>query len=732
MLTFLFTFTIFLGAFLLFLVQPMAAKAILPVLGGSASVWNACMLFFQAALLAGYAYAHGLTRLGWSRGLVAAHGVVVLLPLLALGRAIPSDSGSPSLDHPVLWLLLLLATTVGPFFVVLATTGPLIQRWFASTDNPSASDPYFLYAASNAGSFLALLAYPLALERLLSLKELSTVWSAGYILYAVLVLACGAAMVRRPGVAATADSARPPPVPVRTSLSWVFLAFVPSSLMLGVTQHFSIDIAPVPLLWVVPLALYLLSFVMAFARRQVIGMRAASILLALGVLAVAGTLLAEARWPMWPIVALHLAVLFIASFYAHRRLALSRPPASQLTRFYLVIAVGGALGGLFNALVAPVLFTSIAEYPVALCLACLLRLPDVSVPWRNPGGPRAAAAAWVGAALAPAAILAAAFALRAPAGLTDPRTMAVWIVAALVLCIPLMLRPRVLSAALALLLLVMSLRPDPIGTLLHAERTFFGVYRVHLDHNTDWFEFRHGTTLHGTQANHPYGRLQPTMYFHREGPIGDVMHARAGTLRRVGIVGLGAGTLAAYGQPGMDITFFELDPAVARIAGDRALFHYLEDTPAAVRTVLGDARLSLADEPDGTFDLLILDAFSSDAIPVHLLTTEALALYRRTLAPGGMLAFHVSNRYLDLRPILAAAARESGLIALSRADRALTAEQKRFGAAGSIWVAMAPSDRDLGDSAAYRNWVALVPDPSRRAWTDDFSNILDVFGSTPP
>jgi hypothetical protein len=739
MLIALYTITIFVGAFLLFLVQPMAAKVILPVLGGSPSVWNTCMLFFQVALLAGYGYAHGLARLRRARMWAGVHGVVVLLPLLILGRAIPADPGEPPVgqgwEGPIPWLLMLLATTVGPFFFVLATTGPLIQRWFSATDHPSAKDPYFLYAASNAGSLLALLAYPVLVEPALALGSQERVFTAGYMVYAALVLGCGAVLIRRsPAVVAVEPSAEER-ITGRQRLLWIGLAFVPSSLMLGVTQFLSTDLAAVPLLWIMPLSLYLLSFILAFAKRQVIPLRVASVLLPMAVMGVLATMMAMAKSPLPALVGLHLAALFLAALVCHRRLALARPGAAGLTQYYLLIALGGALGGVFNALVAPMIFNDILEYPIALVLSCLM----------IPAGTFAIARARVYDSMEAARLarLVAAAAVILPAGIVglgiqfldligSKTHLLIWVTVPMVACGVLLLWPRRFALALTLLLVVGWLRPDPFGTVLFADRTFFGTVQVYVNGKETWFSLFHGTTRHGVQANHPEYRLEPTLYYHRGSPIGDYMSSRESDpgFDRCALVGLGVGALAGYAHAGQEFTFYEIDPVVAAVAQATELFHYIEDARergAVIPIVMGDARLKLRDAPEGGYDLIVLDAFSSDAIPVHLLTIEAITLYLSRLAPDGVLAFHVSNRYLELRPVLAAAARDLGLVAVTRTD-APTKEQRDKGAVTSVWMMLARSDEALKGLKNKEGWLRWSLGPGERAWTDDYSNVLGAFG----
>jgi hypothetical protein len=728
----LFASTLFVGAFLLFCVQPMMARMILPLLGGSPAVWNTCMVFFQAALLAGYAYAHAATaRLG-PRLQFVLHVGLLSLPLLVLPVAIP-QSAVGSLPHeasPVLWLLGVLLLSVGlPFFVV-STTAPLLQKWFAGTAHPAARDPYFLYGASNLGSMLALLGYPTLVEPYLSLQQQSWFWAAGYGLLVLLTLGCMAA-VWRTRVSSPREQGLPAPnreqAPGRLSVSrrlrWVLLAFVPSSLMLAVTAYLSNDIAAVPLLWVVPLALYLLSFILVFARRPILPhawmVRGLPLLAALSTVFI----LIEAPGPIVMLVLVHLLTLFVAAMVCHGELALDRPPAENLTEFYLWMAVGGVLGGVFNSLVAPLLFTGVVEYPLALVLACLFRP-------RSSSGTESPRSRWLDLALPLAlGVLMAGLVLGVQALDLKPSIP----VLLLLFGLPVLLwygtlhRPVRFALGIGALFLAGALYPGIHGRILHRARSFFGVSRVALSTDGKYHVLVHGGTVHGRQSLDPQRRREPLAYYHRSGPIGQVLETfRKGSVKRcVAVVGLGTGSLACYAEGDQRWTFYEIDPVVEQIARDSSYFTYLRDSRAGTQeVVLGDARLRLREARYGDYGLIVLDAFSSDAIPVHLLTREALDLYLSKLAEGGMLAFHISNRYLDLKPALAGLAGDAGVVACARDDLDLTEEEVESGKSGSQWVVMARRKADLGQLASDPRWQPLRTRPGTPVWTDDFSNIL--------
>jgi hypothetical protein len=720
----LFTVTLFVSAGLLFLVQPLLARMVLPLLGGTPAVWNTCMVFFQAVLLAGYGYAHvGPALLGDRRHAVL-HLVVLALPFLVLPLIIPEAWKTSNPSYPVLWLLGLLVVVAGlPFFAV-ACNAPLLQRWFVGTGHPSARDPYFLYAASNLGSLLALLSYPLIIEPALELTEQRWWWFAGYGLLVVLAAACALSLWLSP------PAVKGKPAPVKQAAAtdrrgrllsrrqrWVLLAFVPSSLTLSVTTYLTTDIAAMPLLWVVPLALYLLTFVLVFARRPPLPHALLLRWMPLVVLLVAIVLLSEATEPLEVVIGLHLLCLFWVSMVCHGELARDRPPGERLTEFYLWMAVGGVLGGLFNALIAPLVFQSVVEYPLVLVLACLLR-------------PRQEPITGVDLAL-PLGLggLTAALVLIVPALGVEPGPVSVaWMFAVpAILCYTFHTRAVMFGLGLGALLLTGSLYQGVHGTTQYRTRSFFGVHRVTVDRERGYRELVHGNTVHGRQRLDPNQRDIPLTYYHRTGPIGQVFREFDGDARleNVGLVGLGAGSLACYAKAGQHWTFYEIDPAVERIARER--FTFLNDSAAKPQVILGDARLTLTNAED-RHGLLVIDAFSSDAIPVHMLTREALAVYRARLSDGGLLAFNISNRYLELEPVLAALAADAQprLVCLSKEDRNLSDEERAEGKSPSHWVVLASRTEDV-QRLKRAGWSESRPRPGVAVWTDDYCNLWGVF-----
>ncbi|HEX8720650.1 MAG TPA: fused MFS/spermidine synthase, partial [Pyrinomonadaceae bacterium] len=707
--------------------------------------------------------------------------------------------GVPEGAGPVWWLLKTLLVTAGPPFFVLSASAPLLQRWFSRTRAPTASDPYYLYAASNAGSLAALLGFPLLLEPRLTLGQQGRAWGFAYGALALLVAACAAAALRRP-VGADDGPARRPSTPLpagrvgrRRLLRWVLLAFVPSSLVLGVTTYVTTDLVAVPLLWVIPLSLYLLSFVLVFARRRLVSRGFAARLLPGSAVLVAMVYLSGAVQPAWFLILFHLLFLFAASLVCHGQLADERPAPERLAEFYLCLAVGGVLGGLFNAVVAPLAFDTVVEYPLVILLASYLRpsfrkeggrllglrlgakrkdeRKDESAAVENEvesaavensvrasQGEGSGTAGDEGAAAGGADVEAGGrwevFDLLLPL-LIGLLTAALLLVtarfelnsverAALTLGLPLFLlnhfyAPRPLRFALGLgaVMLAAALFAGADGRTLHASRNFYGTHRVEADAADTLHWLRHGSTLHGKQYTDPARRCEPVSYYHREGPLGSVFqHVRAkreaagGAAARaplsVAVVGLGAGTTAAYSRAGESWTFYEIDPAVVRVARDPELFTYLSACSAArPNVVLGDARLRLKEAPDGAYDLITLDAFSSDAVPAHLLTREALALYVSKLAPGGVVAFHVSNRSLVLERVAGGIAAEARLAARIFADGR---QGQEFGLDPSTWVAVARTAEDLGPLASDPNWPAFDPAVYKlEVWRDDFSDVVSVF-----
>lgn len=729
----LYSATLFSAAALLFLVEPFFAKLVLPRFGGAPAVWNTCMVFFQASLLLGYLYSHVATRVLRVRVQVAVHVALLLLPLAVLPLAIPEGWAVPADGSPVWSLLGLSAVVVGLPFLVVSTTAPTLQRWFATLDHRQAHDPYFLYAASNAGSIGALVAYPFIIEPALSLAEHARFWSVGYAVVAVLIAFCTLAPLRasrrsswdsrQPDLAqGQRDAPSHAPAPSwKQRLGWLTLAFVPSSLMLGATTHISTDIAAVPLLWVLPLGLYLLTFVLTFAAVPPIShARVCRAFPALVIPALVQVAIPFSM-PVWLSIAVDLAALFAAGMYFHGRLAQGRPATLHLTDFYVWLSVGGLAGGVFNALVAPRAFTGIYEYPLVLALASFFYR---SAPTRE--AKRVPWLAIVILSLLSAALVAGVAPMVLLPGFGVPRSMVFAFTFAVtfpVLCSlasPFRLAGLAVSAAIAVVLL-----PAAQGRVLYRARSFFGTYRVVEAPGREYRLLYHGTTLHGRQ-NLGTTDCEPLTYFTRSGPAGSLFRVmkQPGRLRDVAVIGLGTGSMACYVGAGERWTFYEIDPLIDRIARDRSLFTFIARSPEPIRSVIGDGRLSVQREAPASLDLLVIDAFSSDAIPMHLTTSEAIAIYLARLRPDGTLAFHISNRHLDLEPALAAAAGAQGVIALTNADVAIDGTEFRQGKIASVWLVMVKSKQAADAFRLTAGWRPSKASGRLEQWTDDSSNIF--------
>lgn len=736
--------TIFTSALLLFMIQPMFARMILPMLGGAPAVWNTAVVFYQAALLGGYAYAHASTRWMGVRRQSILHLCLMLLAILSLPIGVPAGWKPPSEANPAMWVLALLTVAVGlPFFVVSATS-PLLQRWFAATGHKHSSDPYFLYAASNMGSMLALLAYPSLIEPALRLKEQGWWWSVGYGALVVMMTMCVIFTWRsqrsrvtesNPDEALTKGGPDSSPPRARSGepalgllvshprLRWILLAFVPSSLMISVNTYMTTDIAAVPLLWVIPLSLYLLTFILVFARRPILPHSWMVKAMPFVALPVAVALGIHAFDPIAFVMPLHLVAFFVIAMVCHGELARSRPPANDLTQFYLYLSIGGVLGGSFNALIAPLIFKGIAEYPIGLTLACVL------LPWSSSDSWKSRSRLLDFALPVLVGLATAVLILRVQAVNPNPGVIPASIMFGLpaMLCLSFLRRPLRFALSLGAILAAATLYTGGLGYTLYAERSFFGVTRVSRDYSGQLNQILHGSTVHGGQWIDPALRRTPTVYYCRTGPLGQFFGAFKGAaVKNVAVVGLGSGGICCYAKPDQQWTYYEIDPAVERIAKDSRFFTYLKDCESNVNVVMGDGRLSLAAATDGAYDTLIMDAYNSDSVPVHLLTREALQLYLKKLAPRGVMIFHISNRYLDLEPVLANLARDAGLCCRIQNDFPGSRQGIEVGRAPSRYLIMARTAADFGALASDPRWVAAATREGLGLWTDDYSSILKI------
>jgi len=743
MLLIVFVISMFVSATLLFLVEPMIAKMLLPLLGGTPAVWNTCLVFFQVMLLAGYSYAYVTMKWLSRKAQIVVHVALVLIPLVivsALPFHLPYGWEPPTHYSPVFWLLGVLLFTVGLPFFVLSSTTPVLQRWFGDTDHKHAHDPYFLYAASNVGSLAGLLAYPILLEPLLRLSQQSRYWKSGYVVFVLMTVACAVLVWRRGGELAPADANQTKDLSVvaptkelwRQRLRWIVLAFVPSSLMIGVTTALTTDVPAIPLFWVLPLALYLISFVLVFAKRPPISHEWLIRREPFFILAALIPVVSQVKMPLVVLLPIYLLGLFVVAMVCHGELARSRPKVDRLTEFYLWISVGGVIGGIFNSLVAPLVFRSVLEFPLVLIVAALLR-PAIDVqPMTGTKLLWAKRKDWL-LPLALGLCMTAIFLWIAHLGLKPSRALNILLFGyATLWCLSFGKRPLRFAMGVTALFLASLLYEGSFGRILHTERSFFGVSRVTNDVTGRFRYLFHGGTVHGIQSLDPARSREPLAYYTRSGPAGEIFRAEQARMPHadVAVIGLGAGALACELGPQQSLTYYEIDPTVVRLAQNPEYFTFLSQCAPRTNVILGDARLKLRDAPDGHYGLIVLDAFSGDTIPMHLVTREALALYLRKLAPGGVLAFHISNLYLQLSPTLAALADDARLVDFTEDDTAVSQQEIDDGKFPSKWVVMARSEADVAalsqDVSSPARWVRVQARPNARVWTDDYSNLLSI------
>ncbi|MEP6493907.1 MAG: fused MFS/spermidine synthase [bacterium] len=725
-----------LSAFLLFLLQPILARLLLPVHGGSPAVWNTCMVFFQMLLLAGYAYAHGSLRLlGFPRQ-AALHAVLLVASLFFLPRALASiGAGTMS---PVPSILLALMLTAGIPFFVLSTNSSLTQRWFSLSSFERSADPFWLYAASNVGSLIALLSYPLIVEPALGLHAQLRYWSIGYGLFVALALA-SMLVARRGMTAASVDvsldasvdtvkgDSGATPVTARRRLGWVLRSAVASSLLLSVTMQISTDVISAPLFWVLPLALYLATFIVAFSpslrpQRSVVAYTTRVGIALCFVLVVVPTL-----FPFWFALLVLLGTLFAGALLCNGDLADDRPSARDLTDFYLWLAVGGMLGGLANSIVAPLVFKSVAEYPATLvCVAIVLQARRHGAQRFSLGAMRDLATSLPAVLMVVATAVAAMIVWREHAhnalggsggGILRWQFMPL----AVLTCGVLFARqPGVFPLSTMLVAAFVLAGFNFIDPIVDQGRSFFGVSRV--TETADQRIMIHGVTVHGAQRKDPALRDIPTSYYYPRGPLGWAMgHMPPDAV--IGVIGLGAGSLAPLAQAGQRVTFYEIDPLVEAMA--RRDFTYLADSKATVDVKIGDGRRLIEGVADDHFDLLIIDAFNSDAIPTHLLTEEALALYLQKLKPSGLLVMHISNRYADLTRVFRGWA-ETTRQRVAVDQFVPTAEEQHDGVGNTVAVALARSPSAFARLVGTKQWYWLDQDGPAVHWTDDHVNLLAV------
>jgi SAM-dependent methyltransferase len=730
----LFVLTVFTSAALVFTVQPMVARLVLPLLGGSPSVWNTSMAFFQIALLAGYVYAHLLQRIGSLKHQALIHLGLLLAAGLALPLRINGLAGPPSSDHPNLWLMAVLALSIGAPFAVLSATAPLVQAWYARTLGAvDGREPYALYAASNLGSLLALLAYPVILEPLTLLAQQRVGWSAGYAAF-VLIIGMLALTISRGPISAQSSGQTTTAAPSwRDRAIWVALAAIPSSLMLGVTTYITTDVASAPFLWVLPLALYLTTFIIAFQDKPAISPEL-TLTLQAAALAACVALLPFRSTVFGIQLPVHLIAFFLTALMCHQRLVARRPAPEHLTDFYICLSLGGVVGGAFNAFAAPILFNDVWEYPIILALACLAR------PWGNLG--RVPIWTWTMFFLGVAAAVGTPVAVTfASGGLNGKDVVGSFsqaeffdmgmkglLVLAVISAFMVRRHAIFMFGVIAVLTIASETAADRTDTR-ESWRSFFGVLKksetIVPNIGGRVKMLAHGTTLHGGQAQDPNYRCTPMVYYTPSTPIGQVFIAeqKAKASVRIGAVGLGTGTVAAYTRPGDHLTFYEIDPLVVRIANDPKHFTYTtECAKGRVDFVVGDARLTVAKEPDGLFDILLIDAYSSDAVPAHLLTVEAVRGYLAKLRPDGVLILHLSNRNLDLMNPANAVARAAGGWPAEQYYVAPEVDPPGTWESSENAIIVVRDRAVLERYLASGKWTGGDPFKAR-PWTDDYTNL---------
>lgn len=776
-----FSLTLLVSSFLLFLVQPMIGRMLLPSLGGTPAVWNACVLFFQAILLGGYAWAHyGPPKLG-VRNHMLVHlcllaGVCFLLPMRLFEEwAVPVDG------NPLGWLIGQLVLCVGLPFFVISSSAPLLQRWFGLLGDDGDSEPWFLYAISNTGSLFALVSYPFLFERYLGLTDQGWFWAFGFMLLAVLFVVCGFLTLKfapknllsRPKLGQRSLNEVSGPLCWSQRVRYIILAAIPSSLMLGVTTIVSTDVGSFPLMWSIPLALYLLTFVFVFAKRTLIPHGWLTYVVPVLLLLMPLISLIDAGRNPIQLISLHFGVFFIVAMVCHGELSRLRPPVSQLTEFYLMMSIGGVVGGAFNTLVAPIAFDGILEYPLMLIAACWV-LPKRGAVQTVADQSQESKVGWswspkdivnqlgVQAFLVVAFLGIAGLVLRSVEVPTLLRIALGFGIPA-VICYTVIESPKRFAICYTCLALacpgLMSIRE-----VITKERGFFGVNEVALIEDGEFRILINGQTIHGKQRTDQTVNPDPLSYFHRKGPVGDVFELYGAEQDQVSVVGLGIGSLAAYCEAGQTFDFYEIDPVVCKIAQDERYFNYLSSAQGKVNLILGDARIQLdsvrtsmlnppssksesgfmpvsystfekekavaskacsAGNGEAYYDLMIMDAFGSDAVPIHLMTVEAVKLYLELLDQDGLLVFHVSSKFIDFAPLGAGIADHFGLASAIKVDLP-SAEETKLGRNPCIYMVMSRDENLVGKFLDCGRGWREIDDSNKLIWSDEHANVLDV------
>lgn len=732
----LYAVTLFTSAALLFWLQPLFSKTILPLFGGAPSVWNTCMMFYQSALLAGYAYSHYSTHWLGTKKQSLLHLCLLLLALVWLPLPMTSDFTFPPLDSPIVWLFMQLCFTIGMPLFVLSANAPLLQSWFSQTQDERSRDPYFLYAASNTGTCAVLMAYPFLIEPLCGISQQTALWGYVYTILIVLVAVCSFMLWRFQKEGADhSNSMRHhqdediPDVPdLLDCLEWVMWAFIPSVLLLGVTQYITTDVASVPFFWALPLAVYMATFAIVFSRNPLVPHHWIQLAQPFILIPPLATIVAGTGLFFWIDLTVHLAALFVHCMFCHGELARRRPHPAHLTVFYFCLATGGVLGSVFVTLTAPLLFATVMEYPLALLLM-------VYVCWKwNPAAETKNRTSLIALLLG---LLALSLCLAAEiiTFVSTPGVLAlVWVST---LIGPAIMRNLQQSLAVRTAFLMVTAAgfylTMPDKPVLYRSRDFFGSYKIIHNERWDQNELYVGTTIHGTQFNHPDLKTYPAGYFDPEGAVGEIFFHfnEAYPTANTAVCGLGVGTIAAYGRAGQSMTFYEINPKVYEIAAESGYFSYLHDSLADIHTVFGDARVAIQSAVDHSYDFIILDAFNSDSVPVHLLTLEAFEVYKSKLKPGGWLAVQISNRYLDLKPVIFGAVMRNGWTALLH-DEEIDPGLPNNNRMESTWVVIFQNDDWVETFMAMGIWERLPLNRSFPAWTDNHASILPLLKTPEP
>ena len=711
-----FALSTFLSATLLFVFESIVGKQILPLAGGGALVWNTCLVFFQIVLLAGYGLAFFLSRV---RSLILQVSVVSGLLLLAVTGSWYLQNGVIGAPvqgaDPQGWLWLWLTGQVALPFLSIATLSPLLQHWYGL--RYKSASPYVLYAVGNAGNAIGLLAYPLWIERVFSLSDQRSLVLLGLSLILTSVSVAGLSTVlllRREGLRPKSAETSPQLIGLRQKLWWLLLSAVPSSLLLSITSYILTDIAAIPLFWIIPLLVYLLTFVLAFSALDGLPLKRIGRATAFLTLPLCLSFLVDANGPAIVLIPLHLLNFGLAGLFCHGLLVANRPrDGHNLTLFYLYVGLGGAIGGLFTLLVCPLLWARQLELPLALVVVCLLRSVHLRSEVSASGFKKAALIL----ALSGGSYLLVSRFLPAE---HDSLVIALTYLPAAILVLNEIRHPGNYSLALSAVILACLLIPTQLGRVIRAERNFYGLVRVTARDNAHYVI--HGSTIHGAERLQEGPACNPLMYFHPSGPAGVIPKLLPSHDAKVAVVGLGVGALACYARPEDAWTFLELNPAMERVARDESLFTFLRNSKAGqLKVKIGDGRLLLASQTE-LFDLIIMDAFSSDSIPTHLLTREAMEVYLSKLRPGGRMLFHISNRFFDLAPQIQALAESYALTVRINNDLLISTEDAAAGKTPSTWVIISPADNlDLLDG----HWTELpIAEALPRPWSDDFSDLL--------